>query len=134
MWLIDDKYWIVQSNKSLREFIGAELEKKDRKYQHRRPDFACATFGNRLIIIEIKRPSIQLTKKELDQLEDYLVLIKKYKGQVYSPIDTYLVGNTISDEARERAALRRGVELLTYQDLLETCRHRYQEYLKIVEQ
>lgn len=32
MWLIDDNYWIVQTNKSLRRFIGDEILKKDKKY------------------------------------------------------------------------------------------------------
>jgi hypothetical protein len=115
----------------LREFIGEELEKRDKKYSKRRPDFVCATFGNKLILIEIKRPALEITKKELDQVEDYLVVLRKYKGKGYSPIEAYLVGNTISDEARERASMR-SVTLWTYQDLLESCRHRYQEYLRIV--
>jgi hypothetical protein len=133
MWLIDDKYWIVQSNRSLRDFIGKEMEKRDKRFEKRRPDFACATFGNNLILIEIKRPSIELKKTELDQIEDYLVVIKKYKGQTYRSIDAYLIGNTISEEARERAELRKTPDLLTYQDLLEQCRQRYNEYLRIIE-
>ncbi len=133
MWLIDDDYWIVASNKSLRKFIGDELAEKHSIYAKKRPDFACASFGNKLILIEIKRPSVELTKTELDQIEDYLMVIRKYKAHVYSPIEAYLVGNTISEEARERAELRKGLELMTYQDLLEKCRARYTEYLRIVE-
>ena len=133
MWIIDDEYWIVQSNKSLREFIGAEFIKKDKKYEKSRPDFACVTFGSKLIIIEIKRPSIELKKRELDQIEDYQLIIKKYKGKEYTSMEIFLIGKKISSEARDRANLRRGITLMTYQDLLERCRQRYEEYLKIIE-
>jgi hypothetical protein len=133
MWLIDDEYWIVASNKSLRTFIADELQAEDEVYAKNRPDFACATLRNKLILIEIKRPSIELTKRELDQVEDYLMVVRKYKAKSYSPIEAYLVGNKVSHEARERAELRKGMEILTYQDLLDKCRARYNEYLRIVE-
>lgn len=133
MWIIDDKYWIVQSNKSLREFIGSEFARIDKKYEKKRPDFACVTFNTKLIIIEIKRPSVELKKKELDQVEDYQLIIKKYKGEEYSSIEIFLIGKKISGEARDRANLRKGIILMTYQDLLEKCRQRYEEYLKIIE-
>lgn len=134
MWLIDDKYWIVQSNHSLREFIGAELEKQDKEYERRRPDFACAMHGTEtLVLIEIKRPSLELNRKELDQIEDYRLIARKYTGKKrYSNVKAYLVGKRISDDLRERAK-GRGIVLWTYDDLLYSCRNRYQEYLKIVE-
>lgn len=130
MWIVDDSYWIVQSNKSLRTFIGNEIEKQHSK---KRPDFVCVNQGNRLIILEIKRPLIELSKEEIDQAELYQRIIKKYKGQNYTSIRVILVGNTISDEAREVVDLRKNIEIRTYQDFLESCRKRYEEYLKVIE-
>lgn len=131
MWIVDDEYWIAQSNKSLRTFIGDEISGKDAK---KRPDFVCVTHGNKLIILEIKRPSLVLGKDELDQAERYLVLIKKRKSKQYSSIKTILVGNEISEEAKDIVdSSRPNIEIMTYQDLLENCRQRYQEYLDIVE-
>jgi hypothetical protein len=132
MWLLDDKYWIAQSNKSLREFIGKELEKSDKKYERKRPDFACVNSTGDLILIEIKRPSVELKEREINQAELYLRIIKKYKSENKKPI-IYLVGKTISSEARELADLRGYPKICTYQDIIDNCRHRYQEYLKIIE-
>ena len=133
MWLIDENYWIVQSNKTLRTFIGDEIIKLNPEYQNKRPDFACVNRENKLIIIEIKRPLIELKQKEIDQAELYMRLVKKFKGQKYSSIEVYLVGNKISNEAREISEFRRGIQLKTYNDLLEEAKKRYQEYLKIIE-
>lgn len=130
MWMLDDKFWIVQSNRSLRNFIGKEIEKK---HKRKRPDFVCVTHGNNLIILEIKRPSLELKKAELDQAELYQVLINRYKNEKYNSIKVIIIGNKISNEAREISNLRRNLEIKTYQDFLEGVRARYKEYLDVVE-
>jgi hypothetical protein len=132
MWLINEEYWIVQSNKSLRKFIGDELEKQDKKYKNRRPDFVCVNKENKIIILEIKRPSLILAKAELDQAELYQRIIKKYKAKL-TTIEIYLIGNKISSEAGEIVELRKGVQIRTYQDFLDNCRAKHQEYLKVTE-
>lgn len=132
MWLVDDKYWIVSSNKSLRNFIGESIEKEDKKYSKKRPDFVCVDHDNKTIILEIKRPSVELKKEEIDQAVLYLRMIKKYRSQK-KPIEVYLIGNTISEEARDIAELMPTIKLQTYQDFLEKCRARYKQYLTVVE-
>lgn len=133
MWIIDENYWIVQSNKSLRTFIGDEIMKKDKNRANKRPDFTCVNALNKLIIIEIKRPSLELTKKELDQAEQYHLLVKRYTNQKYFNTEVYLLGNKLSADAKELAELRKNVHLYTYSEILEKCKRRYQEYLKILE-
>ncbi len=132
MWLVDDKYWIVSSNKSLRDFIGVGMEKEDKKYKSKRPDFVCVDHDNKIIILEIKRPSVELKKEEIDQAVLYLRMIKKYHSQK-KPVEVYLIGNTISEEARDIAELMPTIKLQTYQEFLEKCRARYKQYLNIVE-
>lgn len=132
MWLLNDSYWIAQSNKSLRTFIGKELSKKDKEYEKRRPDFACVNAMGRTVLVEIKRPAIELKKSEVDQAELYIRLVKKYKADAKKP-EIFLIGNKISDEARELADLRSYPTLQTYQDLIDSSRQRYQEYLRVAE-
>ena len=105
---------------------------RDKDAENKRPDFACVDAAGKTILVEIKRPSLQLGKTECDQAELYLRIVKKYSGRKRSPT-VYLVGNRISDEARELAEMRKYPILLTYQDMVESARRRYQEYLKIVE-
>jgi hypothetical protein len=59
MWLLDDEFWIAQSNRTLRTLIGKALAKADRQYAKRRPDFACVDALGRNILVEIKRPSLE---------------------------------------------------------------------------
>ncbi|MEX2645880.1 MAG: hypothetical protein WD249_06430 [Gaiellaceae bacterium] len=133
MWLLDDEYWIAQSNRPLRKMIGDALAKEDRKYRDKRPDFACVDATGRTVIVEIKRPSVSLGKPEVDQAELYFRLIRKHVGSPSKTAKVFLVGGSISEEARELAEMRKYPELLTYQEMIEGCRRRYQEYLRIVE-
>ena len=41
MWLLNDQFWIAQSNKTLRTHIGKDLQAADRAHSKKRPDFAC---------------------------------------------------------------------------------------------
>jgi len=133
MWLLNDEYWIAQSNKSLRTLLGKDLVKEDRQYAARRRDFDCVdALGKRTVLVEIKRPSIELRKAEVDQAELYLRLVRKHQSEKRT-VTIYLIGNVITPEARELAEMRRYPTLWTYTDLIESARQRYQEYLRIVE-
>lgn len=132
MWLLKDDYWIAQSNKTLRTVIGKELAKEDKRYQKKRPDFACVSASGKTVLVEIKRPSIELRKDEIDQAELYLRIVRKNTSDRRTP-DIFLIGRHISEEAHELAEMRGYPELLTYQEMIERTRQRYQEYLDIVE-
>lgn len=132
MWLIDENYFLVHSNRSLRTFIGNEMRKRHAEYTKKRFDFAVVDADNRLLILEIKRPLIELTKEEIDQLEMYLRISKQYSAK-YRSVEGYLIGNKISQEAKEIMDYRKAIKLMTYDDLLEGCRKRYSEYLKVIE-
>lgn len=132
MWLIDDKYWIVQSNKQLRTFIGNELAKEDKKFEKDRPDFACGSYDNLIIIIEIKRPSHTLTIADLDQLVKYMIISRKYLSNRKNNFKAILVGNAKSKDLEAKMEFTQKVELLTYNDLVQDCKQRYSDFLKHV--
>jgi len=134
MWLIDEKYWLMVSNKTVRTFIGKELSKKDKKkYGNKRPDFVCGTVGDRLIILELKRPSHELTIDDLNQLETYVTLADKYKN--FTSYSAYLVGSKISDDLKSRMKHRsKNFKVLFYSDIIADVRSRYTEYLKSLDE
>lgn len=133
MWLIDENLLLAYSNSSLRTFISEELMKHHRELKGKRFDFAVVDADNKLMILEIKAPSVELKKKEIDQIELYLRIVKQYKAKKYRSVEGILIGNKISHEADEIMEYRKGISLMTYDDLLERCRKRYLEYLKLFE-
>jgi hypothetical protein len=89
----------------LRTLLGKDLLKEDQQYAARRPDFACVdALGKRTVLVEIKRPSIELRKAEVDPAELYLRLVRKHQSEKRA-VTIYLIGNAITPEARELGRL-----------------------------
>lgn len=132
MWLINEHYWLLQSNSTLRTFIGDEMSKKDKKkYGKKRPDFACGTVGEKLIIVELKRPSHELKIDDLNQLETYLTIAEQYKK--FRGFEAYLIGNKKNQDLMRRLKHRsNNFKVLTYTDLIDDTEHRYKEFLRTI--
>lgn len=133
MWMIDERYWILTSNATLRTLIGDEMVKRDAKrYGRQRPDFVCGSVGSKLIILELKRPSHTLDVDDINQLETYVAVAEEHKD--FGRAEAYLVGTRRSDELARRMKYRSNAfKLLMYSDIIENTRIRYQEFLKSVE-
>ncbi len=133
MWMIDERYWILTSNATLRTLIGEEMSKRDvKRYGRRRPDFVCGTVGNKLIILELKRPSHTLDVDDLNQLETYVAVAEEHKS--FGRVEAYLVGTKRSDELVRRMKYRSNAfKLLMYSDIIDNTRKRYQEFLQSVD-
>jgi|Deesub1362B_J571_1020462.scaffolds.fasta_scaffold06079_4 hypothetical protein len=87
-------------------------------------------------IKQLERRISNLIQKGCSKSEAYVTILDDLTEIMWESqkgVDIILVGNKISGEAREIVGLRRGVKLMTYQDLLENCRRRYQEYLDVLE-
>lgn len=83
MWIIDERYWLLHSNQTLRKIVGDEIVNANKGNEKKRPDFVCGTVGEKLIIVELKRPSHSLEIGDLNQLENYLSIIEqKHSGRL----------------------------------------------------
>jgi len=133
MWLIDERYWLLFSNSTLRKQIGEEMSKRDKKrYGRKRPDFVCGSVGKKLILLELKRPSHELSVDDLNQLETYLTIVDDY-SQSYSSYGAYLIGTKLDKELSRRLKHRSSsFKVLTYSDILDNTRKRYSEFLESI--
>jgi hypothetical protein len=130
LWLVDERYWLMSSNRTLRTLIGRAIQKERRGEMARRPDFACAQLPDQGVIIEIKRPKHRLTLADLNQAERYLVLAEEHTRAI--SWSATLIGQRMSADVQRTAKYRTAVLIRTFADLLEDARHRYEDYLRIV--
>jgi hypothetical protein len=131
MWLLDDRYWLLQSNSSLRTLIGDRVVKLNKGDASKRPDFVCGSVDKKLIIVEIKRPGHKLNVDDLNQLEEYFAIAEKLTD--LGNYEGYLVGREISDDLRARMKFRgRGFNIQLYADLVASTERRYKDYLKFL--
>jgi ribosomal protein L40E len=134
MWIVDERYWLLHSNQSLRKIVGDQLAKEDKQFEKKRPDFVCGTVDKKLILIELKRPSHTLGVTDLNQLERYAVLCDQYSDD-HNSFEAILVGSKQSDDLRRTLKVRGGnrFQVRTYTDLINDSERRYKSYLKAMD-
>jgi len=129
MWIIDERYWLMHSNRTLREIVGKEMEAKDKKFEKQRPDFVCGTSGGKLVVVELKRPSHKLTVDDLNQLETYVDILEKNSNS--SVGEAILMGRHVSDELQRKKKYRgHQFKVWNYAEVFDETEHRYETYLK----
>ncbi len=129
MWIIDERYWLMHSNETLRKIVTKELSEKYKKFEKKRPDFVCGEVGNKLIIIELKRPSHELKTEDLNQLETYLKIIENHT--TVKRFEAYLVGRKISDDLIKTMKYRGNqFKILTFTDMIADTEKRYKEFIE----
>jgi hypothetical protein len=84
-----------------------------------------------LIIIEIKRPSHELSVADLNQLEQYIVICRDYLDDPRTPFEAMLVGKKSSDELKKTLDVRGGTrfQVRSYTELIGDSERRYKTYL-----
>lgn len=129
MWIIDERYWLMHSNETLRTIVGDEIVKANKKNEKKRPDFVCGTIGDKLIIVELKRPSHALEIQDVNQLENYLSIIElKHTTKSF---ECYLIGKTISADLKSKMKYRGNqFRIRTFSDLIDDTEKRYKDFLK----
>lgn len=133
MWIVDERYWLLHSNETLRKIVGEEIVKQNKKDEKKRPDFVCGSIDNKLVIVELKRPSHKLNTDDLGQLEKYLKIIESH-SQDHKNFEAYLFGKRIDDDLAKTMRYRRTdiFKIRTFADLVDDTKKRYKEYLEKV--
>ena len=129
MWIISEHYWLMHSNRTLREIVGKELEKRDREFAKKRPDFVCGAVDGKLVVVEIKRPAHTLTVDDLNQLETYVDVLEKNSD--YTVREAILMGRHVSDELQRKKKYRGSqFKVKNYAEILDDTENRYKKYLQ----
>ena len=88
-WVIDPRWTLVDDevhySKLLKEqFPDANLAESDRRI-----DFLCVRESTNLVVVEIKRPSVRVSRRELDQIRDYVFFVREHVGRSTDEETTY---------------------------------------------
>jgi hypothetical protein len=136
IWLLreDLEYWF--DNRTFATQLGDRLSAEFEFASANRPDLACYDDSRlqaageppkRLLVVEFKRPGIEIGAAELMQVFKYKRVFEESLGQFSSDdIDVVLLGDRF-DASFDRGGLGSGYTMLSYVELLERARQRYRE-------
>ena len=140
-WVIDPRWTLVADEVWYSDLLRNKFpENDDELEENKRIDFLCVGEGTNLVVVEIKRPQLKASVKDLDQIEEYVNFTRDQIQQTTDPncqykqvtgyllcgdlVDTYQVRGKRDNLANAQIYVRR------YGDLLGMVKQAHAEFLK----
>lgn len=137
-WLLDPKMEKFEREVTYYNLLKQKFgDETDLPETNRRIDFLCTNSSGVIHIIELKRPRIKLTAKELSQIASYTEFIKKQCPSTADKVKGYLISDNMTFE-NGAETIRKGLEneniyIKSYSDLLAEARRYNQQFTKVYE-
>lgn len=136
-WLLDPKMTVFEREVKYSALLKEHFPDEKLETSDRRIDFLCSNNSGVLHIIELKRPSVKITKKQLDQIFEYVAFVETKTPKQISRIEGYIISNNISDDPATLKAIelfeKSNIYVKTYSDLLLEARRYQKNFMDIYE-
>lgn len=141
-WIIDPMWQVLHHERSLERVLRETFHSDSNENDQRRLDFLCVGDSAHAIVVEVKRPGLNVGLKELSQLRGYVNTLRdrNEKGgnlsTQRSQIDGVLIFSGLKDEpgiTSEIAEMKRaGYRIAPWDHLLEAAEQLHRSYLEII--
>ena len=140
-WVIDPRWTLVDDEVTYSNLLRKTFsEPADLPENEKRIDFLCVGESRNLVVVEIKRPGLRASMKELSQIEEEVSFMRDYISKttdpehVYKPATGYLLcGNMVDTyQVREKRKNleRAGIYIRLYSDLLSMAQRVHKEFIE----
>jgi hypothetical protein len=140
IWIVDQNYAVLHDDETLKNIIAAQWGgSTDSLDRNRRPDFLCMTDRQsqdngykKLVLIEIKRPSVRITMEHIQQVMQYRTLLQRHSGVSNPSFECYVIGREVDEYLLTNPLTDSGFSTPTYTDFIGRARKFYRDYFEIV--
>lgn len=135
-WILDPRITTFEREVTFRKILKDNFPDDELEEKNRRLDFLCNLVNGELIIIELKRPNIKISLKEIRQAREYeRFLLKRHKESIIKGVKTYLISDRydMDDETEDfYSSLKETNKLCirSYSDLLQQAKQYNKEYIE----
>ena len=140
-WVIDPRWTMVDDEVAYSTLLRNKFkEPADLPENERRIDFLCVSQGTSLVVVEIKRPGLKASMKELLQIEEEVSFMRDYVTTTTDPEHSYksvtgylLCGNMVNTyQVREKRKnfSAAGIYIRLYSDLLSQVQKVHKEFIE----
>ena len=139
-WVIDPRWTLVDDEVTYSKLLRDEFPEENNSEGNKRIDFLCVRDSTNLAVVEIKRPESKVSRKELDQIENYVIFMRDYIERTSDPdykleeVTGYLLCGNLVNTAhvrQKRKNLERSqIYIRLYIDLLDMVKRVHDEFLK----
>lgn len=134
-WILDPRITTFEREISFAKILKSNFPDEELEGKNRRLDFLCNLVNGELIIIELKRPSIKISLKEIMQARDYeRFLLKNHNEAIEKGVKTYLISdryemNDVARDTYESFENDGKLYIRSYSDLLNQAKQYNKEFI-----
>jgi hypothetical protein len=139
-WILNPRITTFEREKTFKKILKDNFPDRDfLEESNRRLDFLCYLTNGELIIIELKRPRIKISDKEIFQALEYQEYLRKnHRDAISQGVKTFLVSDSYElnkNAQRVYPSLEQSGELkiLSYSDLLVQAKQYNKEFIELYE-
>ena len=136
MWLLDENYQVLTSNKTLNTLLEGMIASRYANKKSLRPDIVCFSEieCGRTVVIEFKRPKETITLDHLKQAIEYRTIITKSNPSIVD-IKIFIIGTKFDDMILDNKESQgnAGNFFYSYSEVLHKARLRFKKILNILE-
>lgn len=93
-WILDPRITTFEREVTFKKILKDNFPDSELEESNRRLDFLCNLVNGELIIIELKRPRIKISLKEIRQAREYeRFLLKNHKESIEKGVKTFLISD-----------------------------------------
>ncbi len=137
-WILDAKMSSFDREVRYSTLLKENFPEEKIPEHDRRLDFLCSDNNGVVHIIELKRPSVKITEKQLSQIYDYVDFLEQHNPGNIEKIEGYLISDTMADDTKTKKMIkdaeRGGIYVKSYSDLLTEARRYNKQYFDLYEE
>ena len=134
-WILDPRITTFEREVTFKKILKENFPDTELEEKNRRLDFLCNLVNGELIIIELKRPRIKISLKEIRQAREYeRFLLKNHKESIANGVKTFLISDSfvMDDETTDFYSSLEDTGKLyikSYSDLLQQAKQYNKDYI-----
>ena len=134
-WILDPRITTFEREVTFKKILKDNFPDSELEESNRRLDFLCNLVNGELIIIELKRPRIKISLKEIRQAREYeRFLLKNHKESIEKGVKTFLISDQFEMDEETKGFYSsleqtKKLKIRSYSDLLQQARQYNKEYI-----
>lgn len=137
-WLLDPKMTKFDREKNYSRILKENFPDDKLELKDRRLDFLCTNDSGLVHIIELKRPSIKITSKQIDQITQYVEFLRNKFPNEAKQIEGYLISDKMTYDPGVKLMIEgmktQGIYIKSYSELLDEARRYNEQFFSVVEE
>lgn len=137
-WILDPRMTTFDREVTFRSILKEAFPDEELEGKNKRIDFLCSNNNGDVVIVELKRPNIKISLKEIQQARSYERFILDKRRSSINSVKTYLISDRydMNEEAEDMYSAYKDqgkLEIKSYTELIDQAKEYHKHFIELQE-